>query len=301
MPQGTVLGPALFLVYINDLPQCVTSTPRLFADDCILYRDINNHHDAAALQDDLTRLQQWESTWLMEFAEDKCKVLRITRKTSRNIILHGYQIHGHTLEAVKEGKYLGVTLQDKLSFTPHVNNTIKKAATTRQFLQRNLRGCSREVKETSYKTFVRPVLEYASTVWDPVGQSTLRQKLEAEQNRAARFVVGDFRRSSSITAILNQLQWQSLAERRAQARAIMTYRILNGLVYMPQDFLTLSSTPSLTRGAPHKLLIPQARTEAYKSGFVISSSLLWNRLPAGVTQADSLDAFRSQLASVCLT
>lgn len=237
----------------------------------------------------------------MEFSEDKCKVLRITRKTSRNIILHDYQIHSHTLEVVKEAKYLGVTLQNKLSFTPHVNSTIKKAATTRQFLQRNLRGCSREVKETSYKTFVRPILEYASTAWDPVGQSTLRQKLEAEQNRAARFVAGDYRRSTSISGIINRLQWQSLAERRATARVTMIYKILNDLVYAPEDFLVRAPIPSSTRGAPLKLLIPQARTEVYRTGFIVSSSLLWNRLPAGIAQAESLTAFRSQLASVCLT
>ena len=301
VPQGTVLGPALFLVYINDLPQCVGSTPRLFADDCILYRDVSTHQDAAALQGDLTSLQDWEKMWLMEFAEDKCKVLRITRKTSRNIILHNYEIHGHFLESVEEGKYLGVTLQHKLSFTPHVNNTIKKAASIRQFLQRNLRGCSREVKETGYKTFVRPVLEYASTAWDPVGKSTLRHSLEAEQNRAARFVVGDFRRSSSITAILNQLQWQSLAERRARARAVMMYKILNDLVVVPRDFLASSPTPSVTRGAPLKLLIPQARTDIYRTGFVVSSSMLWNRLPPAVSQAGSIDTFRGQLALVRLT
>ena len=301
VPQGTVLGPALFLVYINDLPQCVSSTPRLFADDCILYRDINTHQDATALQDDLSSLQNWEKTWLMEFAEEKCKVMRITRKTSRNIIFYNYEIHGHSLESVKEGKYLGVTLQDKLSFTPHVNNTIKKAAHARQFLQRNLRGCSREVKETGYKTFVRPILEYASTAWDPVGKSTLRQSLEAEQNRAARFVVGDFRRSSSITAILKQLQWQSLAERRTKARMVMVYKILNDIVFMPRDFLAMSPTPSVTRGAPFKLLIPQARTEAFRTGFVVSSSILWNRLPPAITQAGSIDAFRGQLSLVCLT
>ena len=181
-----------------------------------------------------------------------------------------------------------------------MTSTIKKAACVRQFLQRNLRGCSREVKETSYKTFVRPVLEYASTAWDPVGKSTLRQSLEAEQNRAARFVIGDHRRTSSITAILKQLQWQSLAERRAKARVVMVYKILNDLVSMPRGFLAMSPTPSVTRGAPLKLLIPQARTEAYKAGFVVSSSMLWNRLPAVITQAGSMDALRGQLALVCL-
>ena len=114
-------------------------------------------------------------------------------------------------------------------------------------------------------------------------------------------MVGDFRRSSSITAILNQLQWQSLAERRARARAVMMYKILNDLVVVPRDFLASSPTPSVTRGAPLKLLIPQARTDIYRTGFVVSSSMLWNRLPPAVSQAGSIDTFRGQLALVRLT
>ena len=80
VPQGTVLGPLLFLVYINDLPECVTSTPRLFADDSALYRVIDSTEDAKALQDDLDRLQAWEAKWSMEFNPDKCEVIRITNK-----------------------------------------------------------------------------------------------------------------------------------------------------------------------------------------------------------------------------
>ena len=296
VPQGTVLGPALFLVYINDLPQWVKSTPRLFADDCLLYREINSPEDASVLQQDLDSLQIWEKTWLMEFAEDKCKVIRITKKRHRNIIFYDYSIHGYTLQAEREGKYLGVILNERLSFNSHINSIVKKASVTRQFLQRNLRGCSREVKATSYITFVRPLLEYASTVWDPVGHKTNQLKLEAEQKRAARFVVGDYRHTTSVTGIINQLRWESLSERRAKAKAIMVYRILNGLVFAPTDFLLKSSVPSQTRGALYKLVILHPRTDLYRNAFVVSASCLWNGLPAGTTQAHTLGAFRGQLA-----
>ena len=301
VPQGTVLGPALLQVYINDLPQWVKSSPRLFADDCLLHREINSNDDAQIVQRDIDNLQQWEKTWLMEFAEDKCKVLRITKKHKKNIIAHDYSIHGHVLQAVSEGQYLGITLHEKLYFTPHVNNIIKKAATTRQFLQRNLRGCSKEVKNTSYRTFVRPILEYGSTVWDPVGNKTNRQKLEAEQHRAARFVVSDHRRTTSIRGIINQLQWESLAERRAKAKVTMVYRMIHGLVFIPPNFLSIPSAPSQTRGALYKLPIPYSRTDLYKTNFIVSASLLWNGLPAGITQAQDIEAFRGQLASVRLT
>ena len=300
VPQGTVLGPALFLVYINDLPEWVGSTPRMFADDCLLYREVNSRQDALMLQEDLNKLQKWEKTWLMEFAEEKCSVIRVTKKNQRNIIRYDYTIHGHTLQVEHEGKYLGVILHEKLSFNSHINNIIKKAANARQFLQRNLRGCSREVKETGYVTFVRPILEYSSTVWDPVGHVTNQRRLEAEQNRAARFVVGDFRRTTSMSGIIHELKWESLAERRAKAKATMAYRIVNGLVFTPTQFLNQSSTPSRTRGALYKLQIPQSRTNLYGSNFVVSASFLWNSLPAAMTQASSLEVFKNQVSKVCL-
>ena len=136
VPQGTVLGPLLFLAYINDLPDCVTSTPRLFADDSALYRVIDSADDAKSLQADLDRLQLWEAKWSMEFNPDKCEVIRITNK--RRIIDATYSIHGKDLNRVDVVKYLGVNLHEKLQWKPHINMVTRKANSTRAFLQRNL-------------------------------------------------------------------------------------------------------------------------------------------------------------------
>ena len=91
VPQGTVLGPLLFLVYINDLPSHVQSTPRLFADDCLLYRRINARSDCDILQNDLDRLQEWVAIWQMCFNPDKCEVLRVTWRTRNAIVIILYQ------------------------------------------------------------------------------------------------------------------------------------------------------------------------------------------------------------------
>ena len=125
VPQGTFLGPLLFLLYINDMPMKVSSTVRLFADDSLLYRRIRSSQDSISLQKDLDRLQQWEKEWQMSFNPAKCVVVRITRK--RNPISATYKIHNHDLEVMKQGKYLGVTLADNLSWNKHVDETTKKS------------------------------------------------------------------------------------------------------------------------------------------------------------------------------
>ena len=165
VPQGTVLGPILFLVYINDLPNCVQSHCRLFADDCIIYRNIENEADANTLQQDLDNLQKWEQTWLMAFHPEKCVTMRVTNK--RNTLNYTYKIHGHPLKLEDSTKYLGVNLHPKLSWSPHITATAHKADHTRAFLQRNMRSCPRNVRAQCYTTLVRPMLEYSSPVWDP--------------------------------------------------------------------------------------------------------------------------------------
>ena len=115
VPQGTVLGPLLFLAYINDMPEKVISTISLFADDGYIYRTIRHQQDAIELQKDLDALVEWEKTWSMEFHPDKCKVLRITNK--RKITDSKYIMHGTQLDVVDQEKYLGVRLANSSNVT----------------------------------------------------------------------------------------------------------------------------------------------------------------------------------------
>ena len=114
VPQGTVLGPVLFLVYINDLPDSIShSTVRLFADDCLLYKTIQSSQDATDLQQELLAMQSWEETWLMKFNISKCFVMRVTQ-SKKYKVLYDYQIQSSTLSSVDHCKYLGVVLQSNL-------------------------------------------------------------------------------------------------------------------------------------------------------------------------------------------
>ena len=121
VPQGTVLGPLLFLIYINDLPDRVKSQIRLFADDSYLYRTINNPQDTVQLQQDLDELTKWENEWSMEFHAGKCKLLCVTNKLKP--IKSSYYMK---LDTVETGKYLGVLINKHLSWKPHVDAICKK-------------------------------------------------------------------------------------------------------------------------------------------------------------------------------
>ena len=187
VPQGTVLGPHLFILFINDITESVTSTTRLFADDCIMYRTINSPDDQASFQHDLTKLVDWSHTWGMKFNAAKCKVMRISRK--RHPGNANYSMLGETLEEVKEDKYLGVMIQNNLKWDKQSHHAANKATRMLNFIQRNFHHCSKSTKENLYLTFIQPHLEYASAAWNP-GIQKNQNLLKRVQRRAARFVLG---------------------------------------------------------------------------------------------------------------
>ena len=202
VPQGSVLRPTLFLIYINDISDGLESTIRLFADDTIIYRCIESQNDVTTLQEDLHKLENWENKWLMSFNTSKCQHLPITNK--RNPIKSDYSLHNQRLETVKDAKYLGVNLNEKLNWSNHIDNICKKANASSAFICRNLRGTSRSTKRTAFVTISRPVLEFASACWDPAS-SVLTDKIEMVQRRTARRIYSNFNKDCSPSALLKDL------------------------------------------------------------------------------------------------
>ena len=231
VPQGTVLGPLLFLAFINDLPEVTkNSDARLFADDCLLYRQISSRHDSAFLQQDLSALEKWETTWQMQFHPQKCTVIRIN-SNRRQIINTSCQIHGYTLEVVDSSKYLGVTISEDLTWRKHIDDTVNKANKTLGFFRRNLSDCSAPVKSAAYTTMVRPRLEYSSTVWDPHNNRDIHNQ-EQVQRRAARFVNRNYteRTPGCVTNMVQNFGWESLQHRRYINRLSMLFKIQYGAI-----------------------------------------------------------------------
>ena len=185
----------------------------------------------------------------------------------------------------------------KLTWNEHICSIVKKANSTRGFLQRNLRSAPAKVKEQAYKAFVRPTVEYAASVWDPPTQ-VLINKLEMVQRRAARFVLNDWRRTSSVTAMLQQLNWITLQQRRANAKLAMMFRICHGDVVIPFSPPYCIPIQNLrTRGHDMRLQMPQSRINVYRSSYFVSIVPLWNGLPNEAVHLRTVDAFRGWLSA----
>ena len=140
VPQGTVLGPLLFSLYINDISSDMESEIRLFADDCVCYCEIKDEEDTMKLQRDIDRLSSWARKWGTRFQPVKCNIMQLTRKRIKKIHA-SYTLEGTYLENVESIKYLGVTITSDLRWNTHVSNVCTKANRTLGFLRRNLFSC----------------------------------------------------------------------------------------------------------------------------------------------------------------
>ena len=207
VPQGSVLGPVLFLIFINDLPDNFRSSVRLFADDCVLYRNIKSPIDCQILQDDLNSLSQWETDWQMKFNVAKCHSMRVTRHLPDKQILFDYTLHQQKLEQVQSAKYLGLTITNNLDWGQHVSEISCKATGTVGFLQRGLALAPKHTGEVACGALVRPQLGCAAPVWSPYHKLQI-QEVERVRGRLLGGPAG-----GGGTQVASAICWTSLSGR----------------------------------------------------------------------------------------
>ena len=294
VPQGSVLGPTLFLLYINDIVGSCNSSMRLFADDCIVYRTIDSHDDQRILNSDLEGLHKWADTWQMSFNSSKCKIMSVTNK--RAPAHFPYNLGGDTLDHVSAHKYLGVTCNNKLQWSEHVYNVAAKANKTLGIVRRIMKPCNATVKANAYTALVRPQLEYATAAWNPYFDNSVN-KLEQVQKNAARFVKSDYRRSSSSSNLVAELGWNSLEVRRLINSATAFYKFHYGLVgpEVPPEFAL-----NVRSSRAHDICYHQVQCNLlqYTYSFFPRVIRLWNILPYNVVHADTPASFRVMAADV---
>ena len=286
VPQGSVIGPVLFLLFINDLPDNIRSSVRLFAVDCVLYRNIHSLQDCLTLQ--------WEAEWQMKFNVAKCHSMRVTRHQHHKQILFDYSLHNQTLENVQSAKYLGITITDNMDWGQHVSEISSKATKTLGFLRRNLAFAPRSTKEVAYKTLVRPKLEYAAPIWSPHTKLQINQ-IEKVQRTAARWTCRRWRNTSNVGEMLDELEWPSLEARRDQSSLLLFHKIHCGAVSIEKDKHMTPAHSLKTTWSSHsaKYRRHQTYSDALKNSFSPRTIPHWNSLPPSVANAQSTEEFRA--------
>ena len=213
----------------------------------------------------------------------------------RNPIQTTYQIHDHDLTVTKARKYLRITISNNLSWKAHVNAAVKKANNSLAFLRRNLARFPKDVKAQSYQTMVRPILEYASTSWDPYTVTNIQQLEQSRSVLPDLSVLATKPPAAPVRWLLN-LDRNLCKHERANAKLVMIYKITYGLIDIPAPDFLHPSTLS-TRGNTLRYIIPYCRTDIYRHAFSPSSIRLWNQLPDRTVTSPTLDAFKLGLAS----
>ena len=294
VPQGTVLGPLLFLLYINDLPSNITSITKLFADDCMLIRRIKDTQDENTLQSDLDKLSKWCDKWNMPLNLLKCNVIHFTRKISE--ILPQYMLKSETLKPVTDIKYLGITLNEKLNWSTHTKNTVNKAQKVLNLIKRNFYKSSANTKIMSYKTLVRPILEYASSAWNPHTKYDLG-KLEKINRQAARLVHNEYsRKPGTMTELLKEHNWPTMEERFTMNRVGMLHKIINSNSSIVDKNIRFSDYQRPRAANNKQILRPPTHTLLHSCSFYPRSAAEWNTLPQVIVDIKNNKSFKSSIS-----
>ena len=302
VPQGTILGPLLFLIYINDLPNClIHSRARMFADDTNLTYASNNIHEINHnLNEDLANVSEWLSANKLTLNQTKTEFMLIGSRQRINTFQSTplLVINNVPVKQVSHTKSLGVHIDENLSWNVHIEKLSKKVASGIGALKRIRPYVPFTTMQLIYKCLVQPYFDYCSAVWDSCS-SYLVNKLQKLQNRAAR-VLTSSSYDTNADYLFESLGWKNLVSQRRFTKAIIVYKSLNGLApdYLSNMFVDRNSiTNYALRDTSNKLALSLPRTNYLKNSFSYSGAVLWNSLPTELRQASTLHKFKSDCSN----
>jgi hypothetical protein len=291
VPQGSVLGPLLFLLYVNELPDWIVSSMVMFADDTKVWREITRAEDARELQEDLNRLRTWAGTWLMQFNAEKCKVMHINHTLDTEYFM---EKSGAVckLGEVHEERDLGIMVSRELKTSLQCAKAAAKASSVLGMIRRHFEDLDGDSFLILYKGFVRPHLEYCVQAWSPHLRKDI-DLMEKVQRRATKMVRG--LKQHSYQRRLKVLGLQTLEQRRIRGDMIEVFKILTGREAVdPATYFVMAERKAVTRGHKYKLFKPRCRSVLRSSFFSQRVIDGWNGLPEEVVEAPSICSFKKR-------
>ena len=293
IPQGTVLGPVLFIIYINDILTNVDSKGYLFADDTKIFRQITTVEDSVALQRDIKSLEDWTKHWLLSFNQDKCHVLTLGK--FENIThTHRYKLFGKEIDHVFEEKDLGVTFDSNMSFEEHISGKIKKANSIVGLIRRSFSFLDCSSFKKIYIAYVRPHLEYAQCIWSP-HLTKLIDAIENVQVRATKLVDGLSKYEYSER--LKKMNLPTLLYRRKRGDLIEMFQHFKKY---NANIISKSFRPRERCSRKHDFQLHQLKASDGKRGtqtnsFYFRVAKEWNNLPSHIVNAENTNTFKNRL------
>ena len=296
VPQGSVLGPLLFSIYLNDVAECISGSSKinLFADDIALYRTITSPDDYLALQSDVNAINSCLVAKHLTLNSQKCCYLFISRKRTSSIPPPCLNIGNLPLARVSKYKYLGITITADLMWSTHITNICNKTRRLIGLLYRRFykfSSCSTMLR--LYVSFIRPHLEYAAAAWDPFLKKDI-ELIEDVQKLALKVCLKSW--ITKYNELLEQSNLPSIRARRQQAKLCHFYKIVNNETFFPNVPIQARQLNYSSRTVHTKALISlQARSSQYLHSFFPSSVSAWNSLPPNTASAPSISVFKTKL------
>ena len=287
VPQGSVLGPILFLIYINDLDDSITSNVLKFADDTKLFRKVNTDGDKQHLQNDLDRLVKWSEKWQMLFNFGKCKCLH----TGHGNLNVNYKMGDTVLGTTVKEKDLGVTISADMKVSEQCGIAASKGNQILGLIRRNITYKGKKLIIPLYKAIVRPHLEYCIQTWRPYRKKDI-DTLERIQRRATKMIPE--LRDLSYEERLKECGLTTLETRRLRDQ-IEVFKIVNGYENIDRNMFFSLKKDSRTRGHEVKLVKDQCRLDIRKHSFSQRTINEWNKLSTDCVTASSVNMFKNKV------
>ena len=288
VPQGSVLGPVLFLIYINDIDEGITSIISKFADDTKIANSVVSNEQVIEMQNNLNKLSEWGQMWQMNYNADKCKVLHIGYRNAKA----NYTLNGTQLKSVDSEVDLGVTMSCNLKPSQQCSEVVKKANKVIGLIGRSFEYKSKDTILTLYNSMVRPLLEYCVQAWCPYYQKDIA-KLERVQRRVTKMIPS--LRNKSYEDRLTELNLFSLTHRRLRGDLIQAFKIIKGIDNMDcSKYFTLNFS-NYTRGNGCKIVGKPFNSHESKNNFFHRVVNIWNGLPREVIDCNTVETFKCRL------